>query len=269
MHWQEKSTMKIEKDNIKGVAGTVLFHVILLAVLFLMAMRTPLPLPAEAGVEVNLGNSDEGMGDIQPDQLAAGAPSVPPPSASAAKEEFVTENTEETPAIEPVKKDKPVVVNKPEPKPVVKPTPKPKPQPVVNPNAIYKGNPGKTTGGGNQGITGNPGDQGNPNGDPNSNNYDGSGGSGGGVSFDLAGRTKRQIPKPSNNFRERGTVVVTIFVNRAGTVTRVISGAKGTTTSNLELRQLAEQAARQAKFSPKEDAPEEQKGTITYIFELN
>jgi hypothetical protein len=37
----------------------------------------------------------------------------------------------------------------------------------------------------------------------------------------------------------------------------------------FELRQLAERAAMKAKFSPKPDAQEEQKGTITYIFELN
>lgn len=265
----KKVPMKTNKDNLRGVVGTIVFHAILLAVLVLMALRTPLPLPEEAGVEVNLGNSDEGMGDIQPELLAAGAAAVPPPSSSSAKEEFVTEDTDETPAIEPVKKDKPLPVNKPEPRPVTKPTPKAEPQPVVNPNAIYKGKTGETSGGGNQGITGNPGDQGKPNGTPGSDNYDGTGGSGGGISFDLSGRSKRQIPKPSANFRERGIVVVTIYVNPAGTVTRVISGAKGTTTSNLELRRLAGQAARQAKFSPKEDAKEEQKGSITYIFELN
>jgi len=261
--------MKIEKDNISGLAGTIIFHAILLAVLLLMALRTPLPLPEEAGVEVNLGNSDEGMGDIQPEILAAGAAAAPPPSSSSAKEDIVTEETDETPAIEQVKNDKPAPVNKPEPRPTIKPTPKAEPQPVVNPNAIYKGKTGETSGGGNQGITGKPGDQGKANGTPGSDNYDGSGGSGGGISFDLSGRSKRQIPKPSGNFRERGTVVVTIFVNRAGDVTRVIAGGKGTTTSNLELRRLAEQAARQAKFSPKADAAEEQKGTITYNFELN
>jgi TonB family protein len=261
--------VKIDRDNIKGLVGTFVFHALLLLGLLLMALKTPLPLPEEAGVEVNLGNSDEGMGEIQPEELASGAPAVPPPSASAAKEEVVTEDSDEAPAIEPVKKDKPVPADKPEPKQSNKPTPKPEPQPVVNPDAIYKGKQGKTNGGGNEGITGKPGDQGKPNGTPDSDIYDGSGGSGGGVSFDLAGRSSRQIPRPSNKFRDRGTVVVTIFVNRAGLVTRVISGAKGTTTSNLELRQLAETAARQARFSPKDDAPEEQKGTITYIFELN
>jgi TonB family protein len=123
--------------------------------------------------------------------------------------------------------------------------------------------------GSHQVITGQPGDQGKPGVTTGSDNYDSSGGSVGGVSFDLAGRSSRQIPGPNKNFKDRGTVVVTIFVNRAGIVTRVISGAKGTTTSNIQLRQLAEQAAKQARFSPKEDAPAEQKGSITYIFELN
>lgn len=264
-----KTIVKLEKDNIRGLIGTIVFHALLLLGLILMALRTPLPLPEEAGVEVNLGNSDEGMGDIQPEQLAASAQAAPQSSAASAEDDLVTEDTEETPAISPVKKDKPTPVTKPEPKPNPKPTPVAEPQPVVNPNAIYKGKTGSTSGGGNQGITGQPGDQGKPGGTPGSDNYDGSGGTGGGVSFDLAGRSSRQIPRPNNNFNDRGTVVVTIFVNRAGIVTRVISGAKGTTTSNLQLRQLAEQAAKQARFSPKDDAPEEQKGSITYIFELN
>ncbi|MFH1119595.1 MAG: energy transducer TonB [Bacteroidota bacterium] len=260
--------MKTDRDNIKGLAGTIIFHGLLLIGLLLMALKTPLPLPTESGVEVNLGNSDDGMGDVRPEQLAAGSPETSAPSQATAREEVVTEDNDEAPMIDPVKKDKPVVTEKAAPKKIAKPTPKPEPKPVVNPNAMYKGKTGKTTGGGNQGITGNPGDQGKANGTPGSDNYDGPGGAGGGVSFDLSGRTSRQIPRPSDKFTEGGTVVVTIFVNRAGQVTRVIAGAKGTTTSNLELRQLAEQAARRARFSPKEDAPEEQKGTITYIFEL-
>ncbi len=260
--------MKTNRDNIKGLIGTIVFHALLLLGLLLMALKTPLPLPEEAGVEVNLGNSDEGMGDIQPMELAAGAQATSPPSTPDTKEDLVTDDTEETPAIAPVKKDKPVIVEKPETKPSQKPTPKADPQPVVNPNAMYPGKKGSTSGG-NQGITGKPGDQGKPNGTPGSDNYDGSGGSGGGVSFDLTGRSSRQIPRPSNNFSERGTVVVTIFVNRAGVVTRVIPGAKGSTTSNSKLLQLAKDAALKARFNPKDDAAEEQKGTITYIFELN
>lgn len=259
--------MKTDKDDIKGLIGTILFHALLVGGLLLMALRTPLPLPEEAGVEVNLGNSDDGMGEIQPEQLTQGG-EVSPPSSSAAEEEIVSENTEETPAIQPVKKEKPQPSVNPEPKPSVKPEVKPAPQPVANPNAMYKGKQGGTKGG-NEGNGNKPGDKGRPDGTPGADNYDGAGGNGNGVSFSLAGRSSRQLPPPNKNFTEKGTVVVTIYVNRSGTVTRVIAGTKGSTTSNLQLLQLAEQAARQAKFSPKEDAPEEQKGTITYNFELN
>lgn len=263
----QKRTLKTDKDDIKGLIGTILFHALLVGGLLLMALKTPLPLPEEAGVEVNLGNSEIGMGEIQPEQLTQGG-EVSPPSNSSSEEEIVSENTEETPAIQPVKKEKPQPSVKPEPKPSVKPEVKPAPQPVANPNAMYKGNKGGKSGG-NQGNDNQPGDKGRPDGTPGADNYEGAGGNGNGVSFSLEGRSSRQLPPPNKNFTEKGTVVVTIFVNRSGSVTRVIAGTKGSTTSNLQLLQLAERAARQAKFSPKEDAPEEQKGSITYIFELN
>jgi len=259
---------KTTKDNLRGLIGTIVFHGILLAMLLLLALHTPLPLPQEAGVEVNIGNSDDGMGDIQPETPAAAAQAAPAPQ-SAKPDELVTQNTEEAPAIEPVKKEKPVPVEKPQPKPQPKPEPKPEPQPVVNQNAMFKGMKGGTGSGGNQGITGKPGDQGKPNGTPGASNYDGNGGAGGGVSFSLEGRSKQHLPSPSNNFRDRGIVVVTIFVNRQGNVTRILVPAKGTTTTNQDLIRLASDAARKARFSAKEDAPEEQKGSITYVFELN
>jgi TonB family protein len=264
--------MQMRKDEIRGMAGTILFHALLVLALLFLALRTPLPLPAEGGVEVNLGNSNDGMGNIQPRELQASSQPPPPPQQAASSEDLVTEDTEEAPAIEPKPVVKPKPVQKPEPKPVIKPEPTPEPVQKVDPKAMF---PGRTTTGtqpgqgGNEGITGKPGDQGKPTGDPNATGYDGTGGSGSGISFDLSGRSSRVIPRPSTNFREGGTVVVTIYVNREGNVTRVISGAKGTTTSNAQLRLLAEDAAKKAKFSPKDDAPEEQKGTITYIFELN
>lgn len=269
--------MPMKKNEIKGLVGTIIFHAILVLALLWLGLITPLPLPSEGGVEVNLGNSEDGMGLIQPTELASVA-SSPPPAQTQNTDELLTDDTEEAPAIEPKREVKPKPVEKPEPKPVKK-EPVPVPQPKPDPRAMFpgKGTTGNTTGqGGNEGITGKPGDQGNPFGTPDATGYDGTGGSGGGpggngggISFDLTGRTSRQIPRPSNDFKESGTVVVTIYVNRQGIVTRVISGVKGTTTSNTQLKLLAEQAAKKARFSPKEDAPEEQKGTITYIFELN
>ncbi len=255
---------KEQKSRIAAIAGTIMFHALLLLALLLLALRTPLPLPSEEGVEVNLGYSDDGMGDIQPEVPAMAPSAAPPPSQAKTDDQSVTENNEEVPAIEKTKKK----TEKANPTPVTKPTPaveKPK-EPTVNQKALYPGKSTKTATGGNQGITGKPGDQGKENGTPGSPNYEGNGGKGNGISYDLGGRGVRSLPKPTYNSPEQGRIVVSIKVNRQGQVTYASAGAKGTTISENNLRQQAESAARKTMFAPDADAPEEQRGTITYVF---
>lgn len=50
----------------KGIIGTVIFHVILLAVLMIFGFFTPLPLPGEEGILVNFGDSKYGQGKTEP-----------------------------------------------------------------------------------------------------------------------------------------------------------------------------------------------------------
>jgi hypothetical protein len=254
---------KERKSRIAAIAGTILFHALMLLSLLLLALRTPLPLPGEEGVEVNLGYSDDGMGNIQPEVPALAPRATPPPSQIKTDDQVVTSNTEEEPAIDKNKKKADKA------KPVIKPTPvveKPK-EPTVNQKALYPGKSTKTSQGGNQGITGKPGDQGKPNGTPGSPNYDGNGGKGNGISYDLGnGRGARSLAKPTYNSPEQGKIVVSIKVDREGKVTYASAGAKGTTISEINLRQQAENAARKTIFAPDADAPEEQRGTITYVF---
>jgi hypothetical protein len=54
-----------DKDRRRGIIGTTVVHLLLIVALLFLALRTPLPLPGEEGVEVNLGYDDMGMGDIQ------------------------------------------------------------------------------------------------------------------------------------------------------------------------------------------------------------
>lgn len=252
------------KSKITAILGTILFHILLVVALLFMAFRTPLPLPGEEGVEVNLGYSDDGMGDIQPEEAALLQNTSPPQPAPAGKEESVTENNDETPAIEKINKK----TVKEAPKPIVNTKPKPEvpAEPSVNKNALYKGKSTQNTSGGSQGITGKPGDQGNPNGTPGSTNYQGNGGKGNGISYDLGGRGAMALPKPVYNSPEQGFIVVSIKVDRQGNVTYASAGAKGTTISEIGLRRQAEIAASKTKFAPNPDAPEEQRGTITYKF---
>jgi hypothetical protein len=63
-------------------------------------------------------------------------------------------------------------------------------------------------------------------------------------------------------------VVVEIWVNKSGNVTKALAGAQGTTVSNPTLWAAARVAAMKTHFNQSVDAPELQQGTITYIFKL-
>ena len=59
-----------------------------------------------------------------------------------------------------------------------------------------------------------------------------------------------------------------IWVDRDGKVTSANAGVTGTTVTNEKLWNAATEAALKARFNMKKDAPEKQRGTITYIFRL-
>ncbi|HOY31185.1 MAG TPA: energy transducer TonB [Bacteroidales bacterium] len=239
--------MKLEKNDIRGITGTILFHAVLLVCFILFGFTTPLPLPEEEGVEVNLGYSDDGMGDIEPvDPFSEQSTNY---NSENNVNENITQNTEESATLNKNNNNK--NTTQPEELP-------------VNKNALYTGK--KNTNGGSQGITGNPGNQGNPNGNPNSDNYNGNSPYGDGISFNLTNRKSKSLPKPNYNSKEEGTVVVSIWVDKNGNVTKVQAGSRGTTTTSTVLWKLAEDAAKRSKFNAKPDAPEEQKGTISYVF---
>ena len=297
--------MQNKGDKIKGIIGTILYHLLVLAALLFFGLTTPLPLPGEEGVEVNLGNSDLGRGAIQqaipeeisqapgkkekiveekqPEKVVELPPEKPAVKKEVIEEKVIQQQTEEAPAIvkpeekkkEKIKEEKPVEKV---PEPVVNPNAlykkkesaekavEKEPEPVVNPNALYKKPTTSDSKGTNQGITKEAGDQGQVHGTPESINYEGLGGEGKGISYSLAGRGAKVIPKPTYTSPEQGRVVVDIWVNRQGIVIRAVDGAKGTNISDLNLRRMAREAALQAKFSEDPNAAELQRGTITYNF---
>lgn len=261
---------KEKKDRTIAAAGTLLVHALLVLVLFLMAFRTPLPLPGEEGVEVDLGMYNQGMGLVQPDKPALPAqasPSKPHDSETTKSEDdIVTQDTEEAPTLVKEKEKDPHDDQQ------AKPTDTPEQphenvQPTVNPKALFKGTD-KSQDGGSEGITGQPGDQGNPNGLVGVKKYDGQGGQGNGPGYDLGGRGAKTLQRPSTDFPEEGHIVVEIWVDQEGNVVRTAI-AKGTDISNSEMRTMAQEAARRSKFIPDPNAPNEQKGTITYTFVQN
>ena len=245
-----------KKDKGVAIAGTIIVHALIVLVLFLMAFRTPLPLPGEEGVEVDLGMMDQGMGNIQPEKPAIPMAAQPQQQPSQSKEEIVTQNDDEAPSLEKPKNTKPKQEK-----------PAEEPKPTVNKRALFKGN-NNPQAGGSEGITGQPGDQGNPNGLADIKKYDGNGGKGNGPGYDLGGRGHKHLGSPPKEFPEEGHIVVEIWVDREGNVVRTAI-AKGTDINNKEMRDMALDAAQKSKFVADPNAPKEQKGTITYTFVHN
>ena len=243
-----------KKDKGIAIGGTIVVHALAVLILFLMAFRTPLPLPGEEGVEVDMGMMDQGMGNIQPEKPAIPIASQPQKQPSQTKEDIVTQNDDEAPSLEKPKNTKPKQEK-----------PAEEPKPTVNQRALFKGNNNPQSGG-SEGITGQPGDQGKPDGMKGVRQYEGNGGKGNGTGYDLGGRGAKSLHRPNDDFAEEGIVVVDIWVDRQGKVTRAEVATKGTTLINSDMRNKAKQAALRSSFVADSNAPEEQHGTITYTF---
>lgn len=270
----EKEVLYKRKDKRKAIIGTVLFHLLLLFCLVFFSLRTPLPLPEEEGVFVALGYSEQGFGDEMPRTAPPPTPTTSQPETPSAVEEVATQSVEESVAIPDAESE---TDEKPDPDTSTQTDPEPQPQPeeeeveeedpepVVDPRALFPGSDDQTSSEDSRGDTGQDGSQGSETGHVDGDSFQGEG-QGGGVKFSLSGRKANYLPVPEYTSAAQGKVVVAITVNRNGQVTRANAGARGTTTSDRTLWELAEQAAKKAKFDLKQNAPEEQTGTITYNF---
>ena len=85
----------------------------------------------------------------------------------------------------------------------------------------------------------------------------------------LVGRSVNgTLPRPSYGVQASGKVVVKIWVDQYGSVTKAQAGVEGTTATDKTLWQAAYKAAMGASFNMDANAPALQEGTITYIFNL-
>lgn len=261
------------KDKLLGVIMTVVFHAAAIILLLSLCFRTPLPLPGEAGVEVNLGMYAQGMGNAsKPNVAPKPAPTKPKAEpAPATPSEDITSNDEEIPAIKPENKDT-VKKEDTEKKEEIKEKEtteekaeeKIEEKPVVNEKALFNV-PKNNEESSSEGNTQQEGVQGSPNGLKDIDRYEGNGGSGGGPAYDLGGRGAKSISSPSKDFSEEGIVVVNIWVDKNGIVQKTEIG-KGTTITNTAMRNSAIEAAKNSIFVKDENAADLQKGTITYRF---
>ncbi len=264
-----------KKTRNYGLIGTIAFHAAILLLLFILSLLAPVPPPEEGGILINFGTSDQGTGNVQPEQAAtvdsrqeSNAPREEQPRETTTPAKPQPEKTQDVEPAPVIKKEKAKPVETPKAKPVEKPKEPEKPK--VDERALYPGKKSKPGQGssGSEGETGKPGDQGDPTGDPNAKSHTGSGLGDSGISFSLSGRNLRVAPPIDDRSQETGRVVVDITVDKYGNVTNAIAPGRGSTTSNYELVRKSKEAAFKAKFSPctSPSCAEEQKGTITFVF---
>lgn len=288
------------QKNIRAGTITGIICGVMIFLFFIISWTPPAPVipPVEEGIEVNLGNSDIGSGEIQPlipDPPAAAEEQINTPpktqltEAEEAKETETNDNDKEAPDVTVPKPVKPTpnstnIPKKENTTPVKNPTTKPvvveNSKPAQKPKYVYKGGDGSGKGGNNadgwnnsqgQGIAGGQGDQGKINGNPNSDSYNGNGGSGkSGVSISkgLQGRRITKLPSFEDEFNENAKVAVDIKVDKNGSVLSAVYQPRGSTTSDAGMRDIALRKARQLKFSANPEGSDTDLGTIIFNFKL-
>ena len=281
----------MKKSKITGIAGTLIVHVIVIALLFWLGMDIP-EKQEEGGVPVMMGNAELAQGSSNPYMMTevdvAPQPEYSEPEMTtpqpAPEQQMITQQDE--PSLQ-VKEETPKPDKKVE-KPVEK-VPEKKPDAKVEKPKVEKteaekraeaekaaaeaaankiaGAFGKGAQMGNKGsATSGQGVQGKPDGNSTTGGMAGMGGYG---TFALNGRSLGEggLPVPVYNVQEEGRVVVTIVVNPAGEVIRTEINLRRTNTVNPVLQKAAEDAARKARFNTV-DGVDNQSGTITYYFRL-
>lgn len=258
------------EEEKKSFAITTALFLLLFILCFFLGL-TYLDPPPENGIAINFGTTETGMGDKQPTEAIQSAPTpTASQQAAAAKEDIITQDSEEAVVIKETKK--PQKKTKEATKEEVKPKPAEKPQPSKSTSdalsSLINGpkSDGKAQGG--EGDDKTAGDKGSPNGDPYASAYFGSGtGNGGGRGYGLNGRKLSNSGKEVQNCNESGTVVVQITVNRSGNVIDA-RYTKGTTNTNPCLVDPAIRTAKKYKWQSDPNAPETQVGFIVVNFKL-
>ena len=279
----------------KGIAGTVIIHLVLLLLLVLVGFSMPPPPETEEGILVNFGTGETGSGLIEPSPpVVEKTTSTPPPLKSAekqAEDALLTQNSEEAPEVKKVdpeaeKKKREKIEADRKIKEQLEADRKKKVEEEIERKRVEAEQQRQTdiinrtknalansknagTNSTSEGVTGGEGNQGSVNGSIDSKNRgEGNGLGNKGISYDLKGRGFQSLPEPKYDYQREGKVVVEVRVDRDGKVIQATAGIQGSTTLDGDLLRIAKEAALKARFESKPDAPNIQKGTITYNFIL-
>ena len=271
----------------KSAGLTAIFAVLFLLLFFVLGLTYYDP-PVSYGMEVNLGISTKGSGNVQPQELVESKPAVvakntvektqvnitqPPPKpikvvdVVTEKESTVTLPEKET-VIKEIQPETKI------PEKVIEAIPQKKVSKVseATKNVVSNLLKNKTQQGeaiegeGNDVIAG---DKGKQTGDLYSSSYYNTAGLGGkGKGYGLNGRNLQSNGKVVQECNQEGTVVVRITVNNQGKVVFAEPGVKGSTNTHPCLLAPAKKTALLHKWYADTKAPLEQVGFVVIQFKL-
>ena len=272
----------------RAIMYTAISLVVVLLLLWMIRWSTakpPVPIPVDL-IEVNLGNEQEGEGDVQPLKQGEMSPNPPAPedgaiasapSAAPDKQDIQPDDNEDADAAPVTKAEK----AKPSTNPytaVTKPTPTKNPTPSVAPSPkpqqpkfVYNG-PGKGNGNNadrdngyqNQGNNpGGKGDKGSPAGHPDSYGSDPGGRVGVGVTSGVR-PTNLGALRFEDEFNQNARVEVRVRYNGSGAVTNV--SIDKTNTTDRTILNIARRKANELKFPA--NGAEGGESTIQFNFKL-
>lgn len=289
MHDKVQQQFEATKNKKAFLYTAIVLAVFLLfSVLYTWSLAAPRPEDDMDLIEINLGNEQEGMGDIQPLVPGDMAPDDQSITAAESGNRVNEEPQNSIQATEDPNSDAPAVAkvntttsdnksNRPTPEKTTKAV---NPSNVHNPNptpprpkALYKGGTGQggnnadqDNGYRNQGYTGTTGDMGSPDGNPDSYGNSKGGRTGVSISKGLQGRRVVSFPSMRDDFNQNAKVYVDVVVNASGKVISANVG-RGTTTSNTSMRNIAITKAKGLKFNANSDG-KNQTGTLLFNFVL-
>jgi len=279
----------------KGLAGSIVIHLAALLLCVLLGFSVPPPPEYEEGIVVNFGTDETGFGLIEPSPPEFQEETFPPPPSESEvvtdEEPLLTQDNEDAPEVkkvdpeaekkrmeqleaerirkeqeetERIRKEQEEIERK-----RIEAEQQRQAEIIDRTRKALEGSKNAGTSSTGEGVAGGEGNQGVPAGDVNSQNRGEGGGTGNsGISYDLGGRGFQKLPLPEYDYQGEGRVVVEVSVDRSGKVIQAVPGIKGSSTLDEYLLKVAREAALQAQFDVKSDAPVIQKGTITYNFIL-
>ncbi|MDR0750690.1 MAG: energy transducer TonB [Tannerellaceae bacterium] len=266
--------MKLSKDNIYGLAGTIAFHLIILLILWTMALKT-IPPEEEGGILVNFGNLNEAAGLFEPRYTGQTVPQYTPPAPqprTEAAEEAVTQDMEESIALDNEKKKKEEERRREEERRQREEAEnrrraeeQRKREEAISNRVAGAFGTGSTSEAGQGDAPAGTGNQGSPFGNTDHGASEGTGGYG---TFSLQGRTLGAggLPRPAYTVQEEGRIVINITVDPKGNVIFAEPG-RGTNIDNASMRKSAIEAALRTRFNSI-SGTNNQSGTITYRYSL-